>query len=42
MSRNRLQLKVGIFAALALGLLVAGAGLLASGSFIGVQEDYVL
>jgi len=42
MSHKRLQLQVGIFSAIALGLFVTGAGLLASGSFIRVQEDYVL
>ncbi|MDR2696576.1 MAG: MlaD family protein [Deltaproteobacteria bacterium] len=42
MSYKYLQLKVGIFSALALALLTAGIGLLASGAFFGEQDDYVL
>ena len=42
MSHKRLHLKVGIFSALALALLVMGVGLLAGGAFFGAEEDYVL
>jgi len=42
MSYKHLQLKVGIFSAIALVLLVVGIGLLANGVFFKPQEDYVL
>jgi paraquat-inducible protein B len=42
MSYKRLQLKVGIFSAFALGLFAIGVGLLASGAVFGVREDYTL
>ena len=42
MPAERLQLKVGIFSAIALALLAAGIGLLASGAFFSPKEDYVL
>ena len=42
MPDKRLQLKVGIFSALAFALLVTGVGLLASGVFFRPNEDYVL
>lgn len=40
-SRN-VQIKVGIFTAVALGLFVLAAALLASGVFVKEEEDYVL
>jgi paraquat-inducible protein B len=42
MPHRRIHLKVGIFSMLALVLLVAGVGLLASGAFFRDNEDYVL
>ena len=42
MPNRRMHLKVGIFSMIALVLLVAGVGLLASGTFFKDNEDYVL
>jgi paraquat-inducible protein B len=42
MPHKRIQLKVGVVSAIALVLLVAGVGLLASGTLFKAREDYVL
>ncbi|MDR0239502.1 MAG: MlaD family protein [Deltaproteobacteria bacterium] len=42
MPDKRLQLQVGIFAAIAFALLVAGVGLLAGDAFFKANEDYML
>jgi len=42
MSDKRVQLKVGVFSLVALGLLAVGVTRLASGTFFSTEEDYVL